>query len=355
MLELKRDLGAFLRHPAVLEGIGKLICFANAHQELRLSCEFVCVHSSFFGSSGEGGEVDVGGDVLLAGGLVGIGADGVLANRFDCAAMTSGELFVARIAVVDDDEKSAVKPGGLAHIQLSLRRDFDALAWFRMNGVAVEEFKFFWRGRHPGFDKAAVTRIDSQGAFRAQDFNGDGVKEFVGEDDVMGEEIIVLRQERDSARFKMMCKGLFEAFTQDRRFLSESVMHGGKEIGKFLGGPIQDVAGEQPASRAEFKEDERIRRAQDSPHFFELAGHEASEDRVHIARCVEITRLAELIGMSRIVAEFLIVEAPFHIAGEGNRAAGMDLLLDFFPERFHNPFRWRSARSCGVRMNISTK
>src|SRR5579864_1539144 len=152
-----------------------------------------------------------------------------------------------------------------------------------------------------------------------------------------------------------MCKVLFEAFTQGRGLLAESVMHGGKEAREFLCGPVEDVAGERTASGAEFEQDERIRRAEDTPHFCKLVRHEASEDRVDIARCVEIASLAELIRVAGVIAEFLIVEAHFHVAGEGNRAAGIDLLLDFFTQRFHNPFRWRSARSCGVRMNISTK
>jgi len=50
-----------------------------------------------------------------------------------------------------------------------------------------------------------------------------------------------------------------------------------------------------------------------------------------------------------------IVEAELHVTGKKNGTALADLLLDLLAQRIHNPFSLRSARSCGVRMNISTK
>ena len=87
------------------------IGFADAQQELRLRDELLRLHAVFFRGRGERGEVHVGGDVLLAGGFVGIGADGVLANGLQRSAMASGQLLLAGVAVVDDEDESAFEAG----------------------------------------------------------------------------------------------------------------------------------------------------------------------------------------------------------------------------------------------------
>ena len=60
---------------------------------------------------------------------------------------------------------------------------FDALACFRMDAVAVEEFQFFGERREPGFMQAIVFEREVEFAVRAENFHGEGVEEFVGEDD----------------------------------------------------------------------------------------------------------------------------------------------------------------------------
>jgi hypothetical protein len=50
---------------------------------------------------------------------------------------------------------------------------------------------------------------------------------------------------------------------------------------------------------------------------------------MHIARGVEVARFAKLLYSARVVAEFRIVEAEFHVARKGNRASLPDLPLDF--------------------------
>ena len=74
MFELESHLHPFLREAAVFEGVGKLISLANAHQKLRLREELFDLHPGLLARSRERGEIDVGGEVLLAGSLVGIGA-----------------------------------------------------------------------------------------------------------------------------------------------------------------------------------------------------------------------------------------------------------------------------------------
>jgi hypothetical protein len=48
-----------------------------------------------------------------------------------------------------------------------------------------------------------------------------------------------------------------------------------------------------------------------------------------------------------------MVETQFHVTRKRDGPALTDLLLDDEAQA-HKPFRWRSARSWGVRMNIST-
>ncbi len=66
-----------------------------------------------------------------------------------------------------------------------LREDghFDALAGFGMDAVAVEEFEFFGERRKPGFVQAIVFERDVELAGSAENLDGKGIEEFVGEDD----------------------------------------------------------------------------------------------------------------------------------------------------------------------------
>ena len=102
MFELKRNFRALLRDAAVFEGVGELIFLANAHQKLRLREQLLDPHAGLLAGSGERGEIDVGGEILLARSLVGVEAGGVLAIRHERAAMANRELFVAGVTVIDD-------------------------------------------------------------------------------------------------------------------------------------------------------------------------------------------------------------------------------------------------------------
>jgi hypothetical protein len=132
-------------------------------------------------------------------------------------------------------------------------------------------------------------------------------------------------------------------------------MQSAKEIGELLFGPIQHILREEAAAGAEFNHRDLFGSAQSTPHLVELARQQATENRMDIARGIEVAGLAELRGVARVVAEFVVVQAQLHVAREGNRAVLANLLLDLLAESVHSPFRWRSARSCGVRMNISMK
>src|ERR1700677_3577429 len=101
MLELQRDFRPLLWRAAFFKSIGKLISFANAHQELRLCDNFVRLHSPSLRSRCESGKVDVRGDVLFAGSLIRTTADRMLPQSLYSSAMESGELFVAGSAVLN--------------------------------------------------------------------------------------------------------------------------------------------------------------------------------------------------------------------------------------------------------------
>src|ERR1700716_902166 len=134
MLKLQRHFGALLRQAAFLEGVGKLIGLADAHQELRLRAEFLRVHAVPFGDGRKGGEVYIGGDVLFTGSIVGTGADRVLPKSLHCAAMAARKLFFSGVAVVNGDDESASQTVRDAlHKLLRDERYFHALSGLRMD------------------------------------------------------------------------------------------------------------------------------------------------------------------------------------------------------------------------------
>src|ERR1017187_3984651 len=184
MLELQRQLRPFLRDAAVFESVGELVSLANAHQKLRLRAELLDPHSRLRAGGGQGGEIDMGGEVLLARSLVGIGTCRIMAVRHESTAMATSELLVAGVTVVNDQQQAVCdRLGDLPDPILGEDGNFDALARFRMDAVAVEEFQFLGDRRQPGLAQAVIFQGDVELAGGAQNFYGEGVEEFVGEDD----------------------------------------------------------------------------------------------------------------------------------------------------------------------------
>ena len=183
MFELEGHFRSFLRDAAVFEGVGELSCLADAHQKLRLREELLALHTGLLACSGERGEIYVGGEVLLAGGLIGVGTGVVTAICHERAAVATGELLVARVTVVNDREQAAFDGArDLPHPMLREDGYFDALICFGMDAVAVEEFQFFGERRKPGLVQAIVFERDVEFAGSPENFNREGVEEFVGED-----------------------------------------------------------------------------------------------------------------------------------------------------------------------------
>src|SRR5580765_1815654 len=96
---------------------------------------------------------------------------------------------------------------------------------------------------------------------------------------------------------------------QGSRLLEQFVSQRAKETRKLLLRPIQNISREKSSSRSELPQRDALRRSQRSPHLFELPRQQPSEHRMHIARCIEVTSLAELRRVPRVVAELRIVEA----------------------------------------------
>ena len=130
----------------------------------------------------------------------------------------------------------------------------------------------------------------------------------------------------------------------------QGVVQRAEVVRKLLPRPVEHVAREQAAPRAQLHHLDLFRRTQHAPHLFELAGHQASEDGVHVARSVEITGFAKLLFALGVVTEAGLVETHFHVARKRDRAALPNLLLDTLAQD-----HVRSFRSWGVRMNISMK
>jgi hypothetical protein len=142
------------------------------------------LHSLLCSGSGQRREVHVCGDILLARRLVWIRADRVLANGFQCSAMTSGELLLASVTIVDgNDESSLQSVSHRVHILLCEERHFDPLPYFRMHGIAVKKFKLLRRRRCPSLDEASAAHVYAKRSWRADNLDGQGIEEFVGEDD----------------------------------------------------------------------------------------------------------------------------------------------------------------------------
>jgi len=111
MFELQGDLGALLREETVGEGVGKLVLLSDAHQELRLRAEALALHTGPVAGSGQRGEIDVRGEVLLTGSLIRIAAGGMMAVSHERAAAAASELLVAGVTVVNDKQQAAMDGG----------------------------------------------------------------------------------------------------------------------------------------------------------------------------------------------------------------------------------------------------
>src|SRR4029077_17317045 len=93
--------------------------------------------------------------------------------------------------------------------------------------------------------------------------------------------------------------------------------------------------------------------AQGPPYFLELARQQTSEDSVHVAGVIKAARLPELLGVARVVTQLGMVQAQLHVTRKRDRPVLTNFLFDDVAQA-HKPVRCRSARSWGVRMNIST-
>jgi len=101
---------------------------------------------------------------------------------------------------------------------------------------------------------------------------------------------------------------------------------------EFLIGPIKHIAGEQAAAGAKFEDFDFRRTVERSPYLLKLARQQASEDGVHVARSIEVSGFAELLGVAGIVTMGRIVEADLHVARKRDGAALADFALDLFAE-----------------------
>src|SRR5882762_2910129 len=152
----------------------------------------------------------MGGDVLVSGSLVGVGAGGVLAVGHHSPEVTPPELLLAGVAVVDGDEEAALDdPGNRRQLSLRLEGNLGAVAGLGVNPIAVEEFEFGGGGRGPFLKEPPVFQVDAEGAVGGEDVHRERVEKFICEDDAwdLGDQSSALslsrvevRERRSSAR-----------------------------------------------------------------------------------------------------------------------------------------------------------
>jgi hypothetical protein len=139
----------------------------------------------------------------------------------------------------------------------------------------------------------------------------------------------------------MLAQGFLQLGLQGRRGLLQGVGQGGEEAGEFLAGPIEDVAGEEAATGAEFEDFDLRSAVERLPYLVELAREQASEDGVNVAGGVEVSGFAELVGVAGIVALDRMVEAKLHVAGKRDWAVVANFLFDLLAEG-------QSRDPCGI-------
>ncbi len=362
MFELQGHLRPFLRGAAVFKCVGKLISLADAHKKLRLCKQLFRAHTGLLARLGERSEIYVGGEVLLAGSLVRVRTGGVMSIRHERAAVATRELLVAGVTVIDYQQQAARDDvREMTNPILRNCGDFDALAGLGMDAVAIEEFQFLGQRWKPDFVQAIVSERNVKFAVGAENLDGKGIEEFVGKHDhgCVGPGVLVrpgraklglVGQNFRSPRIKMLVQGFLELCSQCRRRFLQRISKSAKELRKFLVRPIEYVSGEQATAGAEFEDFDLRRTVERSPYFLKLPRQQSSEDSVDIARGIEVSGFAELLGIARIVPVQRIVEANLHVAGKRDGTVLADFLFDLFPDghgtSFHG-FHLRQARGFG--------
>src|ERR1700689_5507464 len=107
VFKLQGNLRSLLWDATILEDVGKLILLANPHQKSRLRKQFLDSHTGFRASTSKCGEIHVGRQILLSRSLIGIRTCGVMPVSHQRAAVMAGELLVASVTVIDDQQYSA--------------------------------------------------------------------------------------------------------------------------------------------------------------------------------------------------------------------------------------------------------
>src|SRR5215469_15425802 len=160
-----------------------------------------------------------------------------------------------------------------------------------------------------------------KGSMFAHNSHWKRVEQLVRKYDAHFGQTIFARKETRSSRLEMSFHGSLDAFLQRRRVLRDVEVHRAEEIRELLFGPVQNVAGKVSAPGTLFEHQKRLRRAHQPPHLMKLPGQQSPEHCVHVARCVEVSRLSELRRIPPVVSEFPIVETHLHVGREGNRLA----------------------------------
>jgi len=286
------------------EGRGELIGLAGAEEEAGHGFEGARAEAERAGGGFEIREGHVGGDVAEAGFGEHI-VEGVMAAIAHESAARGAEDFAGGVAVVDGEDGSGAQRGGhLSESGVEADGEFEPVFVVVRGEVRAEVFEVGEPvGRGFGaFDEREGRAVGGDeheagfGAAEADGVDGEGVEEFIGEDDA-GE----LGGER-GVRGAAGVEG-------EVRELREGLAHFAA-----AGAPLDDG--------------EVFVRRESGAELREGGGDEAAEDGLELGGGVEVAVAAE--GIARgvcVEAGAGVIESELHEAGEGDGAEAADLVV----------------------------
>src|ERR1051325_3073750 len=159
--------------------------------------------------------------------------------------VSSLELLVARVAVIDEDAKPALHVDSQVSDELQSRQvHLDALALGGSHAVGVDVGIYFRSWRLKTLDQRASLNIDVELALAGDDLYRHGVEQFVGKNDgivrrpakVIGPRIYLQLPPLDP-----IAKLLFQLRAKPIRRFDQSNVHRMREIREFCGAPVQEI------------------------------------------------------------------------------------------------------------------
>ncbi|MEM7070758.1 MAG: hypothetical protein AAF403_03235 [Pseudomonadota bacterium] len=299
----------------------------------------------------DGGEIDVGGQVLEADEAEGIGGFLLPVVALEVAGRSPGAevVFFGKTVVEEKEVPAGDEPGDPVDPGEGLEVEFGPVT-FRERGRIGEVRQEF--GSEFGFDPGEATggiRMEPDPAFAPARGGSDaamhrkGIEQFVGED----EGGTVESGERFPIGVAVVGRGGF--LRAGRRGVDEVVVDGAGGRGIKLFQFAEDVAGQLAAGTAAFDEGEVLRLARPGPLGEDVIGEELTEAGADRDAGIKIARFARFAPAGGVVAITGCVERHLHERGKRERAFPADPVFDpgLEPEMMGGRFVSGHGRWCG--------